>query len=536
MYYKQKKVFSFILAAMEVYANPWNNKVLAKLYKEFYNDIKTNMVCNMNPEVYGRSVLEHSSFIATSNNPDKRIHGQGFVNRLSGSTAEMLNIYLMLFTGGKIFDIKDIQLGRIPGMRDLSHNLLKNVISDEKIRSMFADAGLHIEPHLDEHYIYYSTTNIVNDLSSKMGSAGGQNALFVSMFKEMLSAHKFDFDFYSNKMILGALPLLEFHTNENYCSSEYTINLGVDDSINNFLIPLMNEGKFSDSTGKLIENDLKIAVRFLSMGINNIGSDEREIINNKYKNDFVRIFKTKGINSIEEYTEIREEIFGPTGTPINDLMSNKVKNEINNAGSTDLERLQYFIEGNKISVNVNEEELHDVIKTTNPVGFSYTFQRRLDDDSGYKLNYMVIDNFYFNILNNKMYVVFGINLNGYETSLILTSTAKTGSTGTELEFPISSDNVYYGTYKCSVDMYDAFISLVDDAFKGGGASWFKLKGKEAFVVDFATALSQCSELSKIESMARAMGYSKEVTVEAKNNADKISDVGYLNLTLGFKKD
>ena len=82
----------------------------AKMYKEFYQEIKTNMVCNMNPKVYGRSTLEHSSFIATSNSPDKKVHGQGFVSRLSGSTAEMLSIYLLMMTGGKIFEMKNNEL------------------------------------------------------------------------------------------------------------------------------------------------------------------------------------------------------------------------------------------------------------------------------------------------------------------------------------------------------------------------------------------------------------------------------------------
>lgn len=79
----------------------------ANLYKEFFEEIKTNMVCNMNPKTYGRSPLEHSSFIASSCNPDKNVHGQGFVSRLSGSTAEMLSIYLLMMTGGKPFVVEN---------------------------------------------------------------------------------------------------------------------------------------------------------------------------------------------------------------------------------------------------------------------------------------------------------------------------------------------------------------------------------------------------------------------------------------------
>ena len=65
------------------------------------------MVCNMNPKLYGRSPLEHCSFIATSNNLDKNVHGQGFVARLSGSTAEMLSVYLYMMIGKQPFTYKN---------------------------------------------------------------------------------------------------------------------------------------------------------------------------------------------------------------------------------------------------------------------------------------------------------------------------------------------------------------------------------------------------------------------------------------------
>jgi len=80
------------------------------LYKEFFEELKTNLVCFMNPEVYGRSILENSSFIATSNNPNPNIHGQGFFARLSGSTVESLNIWTMMMLGKKPFDYNDNSL------------------------------------------------------------------------------------------------------------------------------------------------------------------------------------------------------------------------------------------------------------------------------------------------------------------------------------------------------------------------------------------------------------------------------------------
>lgn len=77
------------------------------LYDLFFEEIKTNLVCFMDPQIYGRSTLENSSFIASSLNPNSGIHGQGFVARLSGSTAEMLSIWQHMMFGKMLFTYAD---------------------------------------------------------------------------------------------------------------------------------------------------------------------------------------------------------------------------------------------------------------------------------------------------------------------------------------------------------------------------------------------------------------------------------------------
>ncbi len=72
-------------------------------YQEFYHQITSNMVPFMDPKVYGRSTLENSSFIATSNFVNKKIHGQGFQPRLSGANAEFLSMWFLMFVGDKAF-------------------------------------------------------------------------------------------------------------------------------------------------------------------------------------------------------------------------------------------------------------------------------------------------------------------------------------------------------------------------------------------------------------------------------------------------
>lgn len=82
-------------------------------YEEFYRQMRTNLVPFMDPKVYGRSTLENSSFIATSNFVDKKVHGQGFQPRLSGANAEFLSMWFLMFVGEKAFEYKDQKLSFI---------------------------------------------------------------------------------------------------------------------------------------------------------------------------------------------------------------------------------------------------------------------------------------------------------------------------------------------------------------------------------------------------------------------------------------
>ncbi|MBB2184046.1 cellobiose phosphorylase [Lachnospiraceae bacterium MD1] len=82
----------------------------AGLYDEFYEDIKTAMVVFRDPAEYGRSILENSSFIASSVNPNESIHGRGYVARLSGSTTEAISIWIEMFMGEKVFAYVDGEL------------------------------------------------------------------------------------------------------------------------------------------------------------------------------------------------------------------------------------------------------------------------------------------------------------------------------------------------------------------------------------------------------------------------------------------
>lgn len=75
----------------------------AGLYDQYYQDIKSTLVAFRDPAEYGRSILENSSFIASSENPNSKLHGRGYVARLSGSTTEAISLWILMFIGERIF-------------------------------------------------------------------------------------------------------------------------------------------------------------------------------------------------------------------------------------------------------------------------------------------------------------------------------------------------------------------------------------------------------------------------------------------------
>lgn len=82
----------------------------AGLCEEFFEDMRRCLVCFQDPEVYGRSPLENTSFIVSSRHPRPGYHGRGFLPRTSGTTAEVVNMLLIMSFGQKPFRVLEGEL------------------------------------------------------------------------------------------------------------------------------------------------------------------------------------------------------------------------------------------------------------------------------------------------------------------------------------------------------------------------------------------------------------------------------------------
>jgi hypothetical protein len=92
-----------------------------ELFDEFFQEmVSGGMLPFMEPDIYGRSPMECSSFIASSAYEDPSVRGRGFLARLSGSTSEFLSMWVLLMIGPKPFSVDKtsgwLQLRLIPAL------------------------------------------------------------------------------------------------------------------------------------------------------------------------------------------------------------------------------------------------------------------------------------------------------------------------------------------------------------------------------------------------------------------------------------
>ena len=115
--------------------------IRGKLYDQFFTEMrgdgKGGILPFMDPQIYGRPLMECSSFIASSAFPDPGVHGQGFLARLSGSTAEFMDMWKHMFVGPTPFILNDdgeLEMQLVPALPSW----------------LFEDETTDAEPNFDE--------------------------------------------------------------------------------------------------------------------------------------------------------------------------------------------------------------------------------------------------------------------------------------------------------------------------------------------------------------------------------------------------
>ena len=129
------------------------------MYKEYLEDFQKAAIPFQDPEVYGRSIYENSSFIASSQNPNEKYHGKGFVARLSGSTVEFLQMWKIMMFGKDTFTAKDGSIALC-----FQPLLPKSLIGKDKIVEAVFLGTIQIIYHFEEQKDYIPGEYIITKM------------------------------------------------------------------------------------------------------------------------------------------------------------------------------------------------------------------------------------------------------------------------------------------------------------------------------------------------------------------------------------
>ena len=120
------------------------------MYEVFFEDFHKAAIPFLDKEVYGRSIYENSSFIASSKNSNKAYHGKGFVARLSGSTIEFISMWKQMMFGSHILSMKNGELYFTPQPAVPAYLIPENgkvsamLFGKTKVTYQFADVADYI--------------------------------------------------------------------------------------------------------------------------------------------------------------------------------------------------------------------------------------------------------------------------------------------------------------------------------------------------------------------------------------------------------
>ena len=422
---------------------------------------------------------------------------------------------------GLRFNVDDLKIGRLGRFDDIGFSFLKNNVSDADItKTLNENLPITLESHLfeakDTHYLFYSHDNFVADMNRMINI---DSMSFVKDFLiDMVSQRKFTFDFYKDKGVHGLMSLQDFHDNATYGSyNDYVIDFGAKAVLNQYLPTLLKNGNVDNST-------IDTVSRFISYGYNQLSASEKATI------DGASYLPTVLGKSIADYTAERETKFATKGAaladvkPIENIVSDQVSSALTPARCAEILANNG---GNVVDASVNEIQLHDVLKTNDLIGYGKILYRQKDDGS-YKFSYISVDNLYVNIVNNNIYFVVGVNINGYEVSMILTSIIQSGGEG-KMYFKLDGDNTYFGNYRIPLGLFNSFTSLLGDAISS--SSWFSYdKTNNRFVVDFSAAVNDNDQIKFLKDN----GLKIDIGISAVGS--KISDNGYLSISVNASRD
>lgn len=437
--------------------NKTNEEVINEVIYDGFKNTKTNKAIKME---LTQDSLNQIIYNTTANiDNDVKQYLRGVEIKIEGKTYHVYVYAQYSFAKTKVdlqcefaedddnfyLNITNIKMGSLSGLDNIIFKFLK----DDTLNSAFSSSGLHFVSDLANKRIKYSKADLKNDLIKSVSDSSLASSILTNAFDNNL----IDLDF--NGAPSGTFNLEPLNFNENFCSKENMLaetDLNLDSNRDKLETLIKSNIVDDDSTHRAT------TFTYLLTGYDSLNDENKSYIDTL---DLSSI----GITDNDAYLG-----YEPTDP---DLTS-----KINGSASITT----------GVDVLITEQDINDYIKCQNFLGYSSLI--KTDDNN---IIYITLDNFYTNILNvnnsNQMDMVIGVNMNGYETSVILENSL---TEKTKYGFKLKNDNIYLGSATLNDDLKSTLYGIIKSSLTENTLMSFD--GEGTFTISFESYLSDYIQL------------------------------------------
>lgn len=360
--------------------------------------------------------------------------------------------------GNYYLTVSSIKAGALP-MKNITFLVLKNVLKEKEINDMFSNSGLSLKADYENKRFVYAKDDAKNDLLSLMKKSMTGNEWISSLTENLFEQELISLDFTSG--LQARIDLEPLNANEAFCSSSNRIkeeDYPIEEYKENVITLLKNQ------TIDINDNHPDDVFTYLLRGYSYLNDSQKEYIDSLNLSSIGLESDFEKKNHKGYVPSISYDIQGEIRSSVNDIT--------------------------KDGILLKEESLNSYLQSQGILGYNYLFA--VKEDSSYILNYIALDNAYFNLIKKddkeQMNMILGVSINGYETTLVLENTKKESlSYGMTLE----NENIYFGTRGVNESLKNAIYSLIQTNLPSN--EFLTFDGQGTFTVNFEGYLKEYIE-------------------------------------------
>lgn len=347
-------------------------------------------------------------------------------------------------------NIQNVKVGHLSGLTSIAMAALRQANLD----GLFSSIGVRMKEDFDNKRFVYSKKDAGEDLSSLLSSQS-EDPLVSSLLGNIQDDDLLSLDF-TDKMT-AEMNLEPLHFNSSFCSTK---NMLQEEDM------ALEEKK--DKVKRLLEENVidmkddhpQIAFSYLVKGYDGLSKEEKSYIDS----------------------------ISFASVDISDLAKKSYRGYQPSKADIQKTVLDAALDGSLVKsdgILIREDVLNDYLQSQGLLGYGYLMSYHAEGE--YILNYITLDNCYFNLLDRngkeEMDMVLGISINGYETSLVFENKK---SESLSYGMKLKNENVYFGNRSVDDELKQQLYVLIQNNLPSNDFMTFD--GKGTFTINFEGCL------------------------------------------------